>query len=193
MNWLHHMLQRGLSEVDYRYRRANCLQPIGPILFVGRATYDGPALRFSDDTLLETGDDVGTLHFDNLRFSQLDASSANAAARGFAKLLLQSLSSLAEKACRDPAFPDFAVFQGVSWLPAHGTRIGFVTTPLPDGLRKRLLAAYFGLLIRAFAPALETRTSACPDPHFYWLTRKQLLGRYSGGRMPIGRGGIYPC
>ena len=71
-------------------------------------------------------------------FRERPARSANAAARGFAKLLFQSLSSLAEKACSDPAFPDFAVFKGVSWLPAHGTRIGFVTTPLPDGLRKRL-------------------------------------------------------
>lgn len=193
MSWLRQMLQRGLSEVDYHYRRANCLQPIGPILLVGRATYHGPTLRFSDDTLLESGDDVGTLHFDNLRLSQLDASSANAAARGFAKLLFQSLSSLAEKASRDPAFPDFAVFQGISWLPTHGAGIGFVTTPLPDGLRKRLLAVYFGLLIRAFAPALETRISARPDPHFYWLTRKQLLGRYSDGRTAIGQRGICTC
>ena len=193
MTWLRQILRHGLSEVEHRYRRANSLQPIGPILFVGRATYDGPTLRFADDTLLERGDDVGTLHFDNLRFSQLDANSAPAAARGFMKLLFQSLASLAEKTCCDPTFPDFAVFQGVSWLPAHGRRIGFVTTPVPDGLRKRLLALYFGLLIRAFAPALETRNSASPDPHVYWLTRKQLLGRFADGRVAIRRRGIGTC
>jgi hypothetical protein len=186
------MLQCGLSNVDFHYRRANRLQPIGPILFVGRSTYGGPMLRFPDDTLLETGDAVGTLHFDNRRFSQLDANSA-AAARAFASLLLQSLYSLADRVCRDPAFPDLAVFRGISWLAAHGTHIGFVTSPLPDGLRKRWLAAYFGLLIRAFAPAPETRNSACPDPHFYWLTRKQLLSRHADGRMAAARRRIATC
>ena len=144
--------------------------------------------------MLNRGLSAVDYHYRNPRFSQLDASSANAAARGFARLLFQSLSSLAEKARRDPAFPDFTVFKGVSWLLAHGSRIGFVTTPLPEGLRERLLAVYFGLLIRAFAPSLETRNSACPDPHFYWLTRKQLLRRYcSSGRVAAGPRGIRTC
>jgi hypothetical protein len=133
------------------------------------------------------------LHFDNRRVRQLEAGSANAAARGFAKLLLQSLSSLAEKISRDSAFPDIAVFQGLSWLSGHGARAGFVTTPIPEGVRKRLLEFYFGLLIHAFAPAPETRTSACPDPHFFWLTRTELLRRYCGGGTATGQHEVNRC
>jgi type IV secretory pathway TrbD component len=56
--------------------------------------------------------------------------------------------------------------------------MGFTTEPFPHGSRKRLIAAYFRLLVWAFAPAERTRASARPDPTIYWLTRRQLLHRF---------------
>ena len=40
------------------------------------------------------------------------------------------------------------------------------------------MAAYFRLLVWAFAPAEETRAAARPDPTIYWLTRKELRRRF---------------
>jgi hypothetical protein len=175
------LVQRGLRGVDSRYHRAHRLQPAGPILYVGREKYSGPTIQFVDDTLLEIGDDVGTLHFNNLRFAQMEADSATGAALGFARLIIQSLRALADKARTDPAFSDLAVYHAVSWLPGHGDKIGFITAPYPGGMKKRLMAAHFRLLIWAFAPIEQSR-KARPDPHFYWLTRKELLRRYGGAR-----------
>lgn len=178
MDWVRSLVQRGLGHVDGRYQRANHLQPVGPILYVGRAIYRGPAIRFDDETVLEAGDEVGTLHFNNARFSRMASGTSTAAALGFARLMLESMHDLADRAFRDPALRDLPVFHAVSWLPAHGHRIGFVTRPLPDGIRKRLLSAWFQLLVWAFAPARQSR-GARPDPHFYWLTRKTLLQRFA--------------
>lgn len=178
MDWLRGLVQRGLGRVDGRYQHANRLQQVGPILYVGRAIYRGPAMRFDDETALEAGDEVGILHFNNARFSQMESGTSSAAALGFARLMLESMHDLADRAFRDPAFCDLPVFHAVSWLPAHGHRIGFITRPLPDGIRKRLLAAWFRLLVWAFAPARQSR-GARPDPHFYWLTRKTLLQRFA--------------
>lgn len=178
MDWVRRIVQRGLIHVDGRYQRTNRLQAVGPILYVGRALYRGPPIQLDDETALKTGDEVGMLHFNNARFSQMDSGTSTAAALGFARLMLESMHDLAERAFRDPAFCDLAVFHAVSWLPAHGHRVGFVTLPLPDGLKKRLLSAWFQLLVWAFAPARQSR-GARPDPHFYWLTRKALLKRFS--------------
>jgi hypothetical protein len=181
MHWVRNLVQRGLGHVDQRYQRANRLQAVGPILYVGRAIYRGPTIRFDDDTALNAGDEVGMLHFNNLRFTQIESATQAAVALGFARLMIESMHALADRAFRDPAFCDLSVFHAVSWLPAHGHRVGFVTQPLPDGARKRLLAIWFQLLVWAFAPAQESRSSR-PDPHFYWLTRKVLLQRFAAGQ-----------
>jgi hypothetical protein len=134
-------------------------------------------IRFDDNTALQPGDTVGVLHFNNERFTQIESPTAAAAALGFARLMLQSMHDLADRALRDPAFCDLRVFHAISWLPAHGSRVGFVSRPLPVGLRRRLLTSWFRLLVWAFAPARRSR-DARPDPHLYWLTRDTLLSRF---------------
>jgi hypothetical protein len=183
MGWVRELVQRGLRRIDTRYQRANSLRAVGPILYVGRATYAGPPVQFDDGTVLAPGEPVGMLHFNNARFTQIESQSATRAALGFARLMLESMHELADRAQADPVFRDLAVFHAVSWLPAHGHKVGFVTRPLPDGLRKRLMAAWFRLLVWAFAPAQQSR-GARPDPHFYWLTRKTLLQRFAAGVKP---------
>ena len=178
MDRLRQIVQSGLRRVDDLYRQRHRLQPAGEVLYVGRSRYCGPAMAFADGTRLAPGDFIGTLHFNNLRFTQLDGATSRRAALRFARLMLESMHGLADKARRDPLCSDLAVYHAVSWLPPHGRRIGFITEPFPDGPRKRLIAAYFRLLVWAFAPAQETRASAKPAPTIYWLTRQELLRRF---------------
>ena len=186
MDWIRYTVRRTLQRIDVRYQRANALRPIGPVLFLGRAVYGGPDMRFRDGTALAPGDIVGMLHFNNERFTKLESRSSTIAALGFARLMLESMRALADRAVHDPALGDLQVFHAVSWLPAHGHKVGFVTQPLPDGFRKQLLSAWFRLLVWAFAPAQESR-AARPDPHFYWLTRSTLLERFPTDGKPALR------
>lgn len=178
MERVRQITQDGLRRVDDLYRKRHRLQPVGEVLYVGRARHRGPAMEFADGTRLAPGDLVGTLHFNNARFPRIKADTSGGAALRFARLMLESMHILANRARRDPLFSDLAVYHAVSWLPPHGQRVGFITEAFPEGPRKRLLAAYFRLLVWAFAPAEQTRASARPDPTIYWLTRKHLLRRF---------------
>ena len=179
MEWLRQIIQYGLLKVDRLYRWRHRLQPVGEVLVVGRSRYRGPAMEFADGTRLAAGDFIGTLHFNNARFPQIDGATSRRAALRFARLMLESLQLLANNTRHDPVFSDLAVYHAISWLPPHGWRVGFITQPFPSGAKKRLLGAYFRLLVWAFAPAQQTRDSARPDPTIYWLTRQELLRQFA--------------
>lgn len=172
---IRHIAQRCLGRVDKFYHHWHDLQPVGEVLYVGRTRYRGPAMTFVDGTQLTPGDLIGTLHFNNARFSRLEADSSMRAALRFTRLMLESMRILAEQGRRDSASSELSVYHAVSWLKPHGAQIGFFTQPVPAGPRKYLISLYFRLLVWAFAPAQETRAKANPEPTIYWLTREQLL------------------
>jgi hypothetical protein len=177
MERLRRIARSALRRVDDLYRRQHHLQPVGPVLFVGRAPYRGPARRFADGTQLDPGDILGTLHFNNARIAALEAATPNAVAVRFVRLLLESLRNLAEMARADGPFGDLAVFQGLGWW-RHGESVGFLSEPFPEGGRKRFLAVHIGLLVWAFAPSVSTAIAARPEPRISWITRDTLIKRH---------------
>jgi hypothetical protein len=76
------------------------------------------------------------------------------------------------------------VFQGVTWIPAHGEVVGFVSTPMPMTWRTRLLARHFRLLMWVFAPAARIRARGDAAPRLYWLTRTAL--EHNLGKLKMG-------
>lgn len=179
--WLRPGAQRLLRAVDALYHARQRLLAVGEVLYVGRSRYRGPTRDFDDGTRIADGDWIGTLHFNNERFLRIEADNSRRAALRFARLMLDSLHLLAERAARDPALADLPAFHGLSWLGEHGHAVGFVTEPIAPGWQRRLRAAYFRLLVWSFAPAAQTR-AATPQPTQYWLTRVQLLNRFGAAR-----------
>jgi hypothetical protein len=174
MSVLRRCAQAVLGLVDAWYYRRYRLQTLGPVLFLGRARYRGPELHFEDGTTLRDNDPIGRLHFNNASIAALGEGSLHRVGFRFAKLMRQSLRMLAEVAQSDPALRDVSVFQGMTWLPAHGEVVGFVSTPMPKNWRTRLLAGHFRLLMSAFAPAAKIRERSA-EPRLYWLTRTALV------------------
>ena len=175
MSVLRRLAQGVLGLVDAWYYRRYRLRTLGPVLFLGQARYRGPELRFEDGTLLRDNDPIGRLHFNNASIAALGEGSMQRVGFRFAKLMRQSMRTLAEVAQTDPSLRDIAVFQGTTWLPAHGEVVGFVSTPMPKNWRTRLLAAHFRLLMSAFAPAAGIRERGNAEPRLYWLTRAALV------------------
>jgi hypothetical protein len=171
-------VQSALRVVDSVYQRAHGLQPLGKVLLLGSARHRGGALSFADGTCVQAGSVIGVLHFNNAGFQGLQSHSGHAAARAFVREMVASMQELAEVARGDPRFADIAAFHATSWLPPHGRWLGFVALPAPPGPATRARAAWFRLLLWAFAPARETRERARPDPHDHWLTRRELLTRF---------------
>lgn len=174
MSVLHRIARRTLGLVDAWYYKRYRLQTLGPVLYLGHARYHGPELRFGDGTLLRDNDPIGRLHFNNASIAALGEGSMHRVGFRFAKLMRESLRMLNELAQSDPSLRDISVFQGVTWIPAHGEVVGFVSTPMPRSWKTRLLSGHFRMLMWVFAPAARIRSKGNAEPRMYWLTRAAL-------------------
>jgi hypothetical protein len=170
----HSFARKVLGLVDAWYYRRHQLRTLGPVLYLGQARYRGPELQFADGTILRDNDPIGRLHFNNASIAALGEGSMQRVGFRFAKLMRESLRALAEVAHSDPSLRDVRVFQGVTWIPAHGEVVGFVSTPMPRNWRTRLLTRHFRMLMRVFAPAARIRGRERAEPRLYWLTRTAL-------------------
>lgn len=174
MNVLRRFAHRALVLVDAWYFRRYKLQTLGPVLFIGRTQYRGPEMKFADGTLLRDNDYIGRLHFNNSSIAALGEGSMHRVGFRFAKLMRESLRNLAEAAHNDPWLADVRVFQGTTWIPAHGEVVGFVSTPLPKSWKTWLLSMHFKMLMKVFAPSARIRSREPAEPRLYWLTREAL-------------------
>jgi hypothetical protein len=181
MEWVRRLVRLGLRAVDAIYHRWHRLQPVGPLLFIGREQYRGPARCFPDGTELQPGDLLGQIHFNNARIAAIEAATPGAIGLSFARLLFASLRALAQRIEADHRFVAVKAFRGVGWL-RHGEQIGFIHEPFPDGRRKRYISWHIGLLVWAYAPAGGTAIAARPQPMITWLTRGALLRRFGNER-----------
>jgi hypothetical protein len=181
------LLRGALARIDTLYRERRRLAPVGPLLYVGIERHAGVPCRFLDGTQLATGDWIGRLHFNNARAAALEAESRLQAGVRFARLLRDSFAELAERARAEAALRDVLVYEGTTWLRAHGGGVGFHAVPLPAGPRRWLLGAHFRLLIWAFAPV--ARASAVRDvaPHRFRITRHALIDSFGARRTSRGR------
>ncbi len=181
MRYLARSVLRG---IDALYQRWHGLQSVGEVLYEGHTRYRVLAREFPDGTWLAPGNFIGVLHFNNARFPSIEASTATRAALHFARLMLESMRILAEQSRQAARFSDLVVYRAITWLPPHGCRIGFLTEPLLEGPCKCLMAAYFRLLVWAFAPAAQTRALARPAPRRYTeLPARSCCGTSGRGTM----------
>lgn len=166
---------RILSRVDAWYERRHQLRPLGPVLRIGCVRYRGPQREFADGTVLRENDLIGRLHFNNASIASIGEGSTHRAGFRFAKLMRESLRILAEASQTDPELRSIHVYHGVTWIPAHGDVVGFMSTPRENSWRTRLLTRYFNLLRWTFAPAARTRARVDVAPRDYWLTQRMLV------------------
>ena len=176
--WLRRLLER----VDRRYRERCNLSPVGPLLLLGLERHDGEPCELADGTRLERGAWVGRLHYNNARAAAVEAESRHQAGVRFARLLTDSFAELAERARGDLDTFDIAVFEGITWLRAHGSTAGFDAQPLPHGPRRWLLGAHFRLLIWAFAPVARGSAVLEVEPHRFRITRRALIEKFGARR-----------
>lgn len=179
MKLLHRAARTILGWIDRWYYKRYRLRTLGPVLYLGRGQYRGPEIRFEDGTVLRDNDPIGKLHFNNASIASLGEGSMHRVGFKFAKLMRESLRQLAQAAQTDPNLQDIEVFQGVTWIPAHGEVVGFVSTPMPSSWRTKWLASHFRMLSWVFAPSARIRARERAEPRLYWLTRAALAQNLS--------------
>lgn len=179
------LLRAALERIDTRYRERRQLSPVGPLLYLGLARHEGGPCALSDGTRIEPGAWVGRLHFNNARAAAVEAETRAQAGIRFARLLRDSFAELAHRASDDARLRQVHLFEGITWLRAHGRGVGFEASPLPHGPRRWLLSAHFRLLIWAFAPVATRAVMGDVYPHHFRISRQALQASF-GARHAAG-------
>jgi hypothetical protein len=179
------LVRAALERLDAHYRERLELHPVGPLLYIGLEQHRGSACPLYDGTRLEPGGWIGRLHFNNSRAATVQANGRLQAGVRFARLLRDSLAELAERARADTRLREVALYEGVTWLRAHGASVGFEAQPLPVGIRRWLLGLHFRLLIWTFAPVARDAAMADVVPRRFRITRQALLEHFGTRRAPL--------
>lgn len=178
MELLDNTFRRLYFMYDDFYRQRHRLEPVGPMLLIRQGEYTGEARSFDDGTVLNAGQPLGILHFDNKYLLMNTASHGRRVGLVFREKLFCSLEQLA-KATHTGKYHNISAYTGVTWLASHGEKIGFRTEPLEESWRSRLLAFHFGILLHAFYGRGKTGNRARQlQPRRFWLTRRQLLDNF---------------
>lgn len=175
------LFYRFMCWYDAYWRRRHAVEKFNELLSFSFETYTGERRIMNDGTWVEPGDWLAILHFNRECFT---ASSANPKdymrnALRFRKLILSSFKQLALAVNEDEKFILVKAFHGVSWLPPHGEKLGFLIERLPDSMLNQVRKFYFSILLKTFFPHVAAAEKNRIQPHAYWLTRQSLLKNFT--------------
>jgi hypothetical protein len=175
------VLYRFLCWYDAYWRRRHSVEKFDALLSFSLETYAGERRIMNDGTWVAPGDRLMILHFNHECFVNSSANSKDYIrnALRFRKLLLSSLSQLAKDINANEKFVAVKAFHGVSWIPPHGEKLGFLIERLPNSARNKVRTFYFKILLKTFFPHITTSVKNPIQPHAYWLTRHNLLKNFS--------------
>lgn len=134
-----------------------------------------------DGTRIGPGDWLAIIHFNRECFTNISKDPRQNArnALRFRRLIFSSFKQLAKDVNENRKFLHIKAFHGISWLPPHGEKLGFVIERVPDSMTNFIRKFYFTVLLKTFFPHLAMQENNRVEPHAYWLTRNTLLKNFS--------------
>lgn len=170
-----------LSWYDDYWRRKHSVEKFDDLLSFSFTEYDGKKRLMDDGIWIEPGDCLAIIHFNRDCFSNNtnDPKQNARNALRFRRLIFSSLKHLANEINVNEKFQNIIAFHGVSWLPPHGEKLGFIIEKVPDSAINRIRKFYFNVLLKTFFPHLSIFDGHRIEPHAYWLTRHTLLKNFS--------------
>lgn len=175
------LFYRIMSWYDGYWRRRNGVEKFDDLLSFSFETFSGERRVMNDGTWIEPGDYLAILHFNRECFINSSPNPQHYLrnALRFRKLLLSSFRRLAKDINENEKFVMVKVFHGVSWLPPHGEKLGFLIERLPDSTLNIVRKVYFKILLKVFFPHVAALEKNRIQPHAYWLTRQNLLKHFA--------------
>lgn len=175
------LVYRFMCWYDAYWRRSHGVEKFDELLSFSFEPYAGARRMMNDGSWIEPGDCLAILHFNRECFTNLSANPKDYLrnALRFRKLLLSSFRQLAQDMHTNEKLGMVKAFHGVSWIPPHGEKLGFLIERLPDSARNHLRTFYFKILLKIFFPHIATTEKNPIQPHAYWLTRHNLLKHFA--------------
>lgn len=175
------LVYRFMCWYDAYWRRRHGVEKFDELLSFSFEKYAGERRIMNDGSWIEPGDWLAILHFNRECFMNSSANPKDYIrnALRFRKLLLSSFRQLAQDINENEKFVMVKAFHGVSWIPAHGEKLGFLIERLPDSTLNHVRKFYFKILLKVFFPHIATAEKNPIQPHAYWLTRQNLLKNFA--------------
>lgn len=175
------LFYRFMCWYDGYWRRKHGVEKFDELLSFSFEKFSGKRRVMNDGSWIEPGDWLIILHFNREFFIGSSANPQHSIrnALHFRKLLLSSLGKLAKHIDENEKFKRVKVLHGISWLPPHGERLGFLIEPKPNSIFSFFQALYFKLLLKVFFPHVAVSGKKPIQPYAYWLTRRNLLKYFS--------------
>lgn len=175
------LFYRFMCWYDGYWRRKHGVEKFDELLSFSFEKFSGKRRVMNDGSCIEPGDWLIILHFNRECFIGSSANPQHSIrnALHFRKLLLSSLGKLAKHIDENEKFKRVKVLHGISWLPPHGERLGFLIEPKPISIFSFFQALYFKLLLKVFFPHVAVSGKKPIQPYAYWLTRRNLLKYFS--------------
>jgi hypothetical protein len=175
------LFYRFMCNYDRLWRRWNKVEKIDQLVSLSYGPHKGERRLMNDGSWIEPGDRLAMLHFNRECFVQAGTSPRDYARSGlrFRKMLIESFTQLATRMTTEENLRDVKALYGISWLPPHGEKVGFMIERVPDSALNNLRKFYFRLLLKTFFPVLAERENGRLQPHAFWLTRQNLLKHFA--------------
>jgi hypothetical protein len=175
------LFHRFMCWYDSRWRRKNGVEKFDDLLSFSFEIFSGERRLMNDGTWVEPGDYLAILHFNRECFSSASSNPQHYIrnALRFRKLLLSSFRQLAKDINEHEKLVNVKVFHGISWLPPHGEKLGFLIERLPNSALNLVRKFYFKVLLKTFFPHVSALDKNRIEPHAYWLTRQNLIKHFS--------------
>jgi hypothetical protein len=172
------LFYRFLSWYDTYWRRKHNVERFDDLLSFSFENFSGDRRTIGNGIWIEPGDCLAIIHFNRECFvhSTNDSKQNTRNALRFRRLILSSFKQLAQDINENEKFSNVKAFHGISWLPPHGEKLGFVIERVPDSIFNSIRKFYFTVLLKTFFPNLAIQSI---EPHAYWLTRQTLLTNFS--------------
>lgn len=123
-------------------------------------TYKGAKLTMEQD-VLNNGDLVAELHFDNKRLSEIAFTSKNplVVAVKTIREVERSLPKLASMLAAEQQAKRIKAIQGITMINRGADKLGFSIHSLPDGLFKKSTEMYLNILMKVLTPSQKNTQS----------------------------------
>lgn len=143
------------------------------------SSYRGPDLFNEKGILLATkGDQIGEIHFDNIRFQSVGLDLQKAGIRALKQVRL-SLPTLARYIAIHPDFKNVKVYIGITMLNKGAKGLGFNVQDYPYH-NGRFIGLLQKMLVHIYHPAGNKRktVSLGTKPKLVWISREKLIEKY---------------
>ncbi|WP_339178773.1 polysaccharide deacetylase family protein [Paenibacillus sp. FSL R5-0701] len=171
----------------YHLRTAS---PEDPMLHFRSRVYHGARIEMNDGHVIQNGDPVIELHFDNQKLFELGVTSRSSMhlAIRMIRTMEQQLPDLARMVALEPELRSAKAIYGVSMINRGPEKFGFTIQELPPGPFSAASKVYLKLLLSVIHPAGTKRLKQRTDqlvPKMIAMPLDLLLERYGQHMMQV--------